>query len=92
MKIINRKVYLRPIEAGRILGVSYKTVERWEEEGIPLSPGQPKKKILEAIRTSKGYRYFSALSVEDAAELLNPGYSRKLSLSRKESAPLFFDI
>ncbi len=80
MKIINGKYYFTPNEAGTILGISYKTLQRWVERGgRPIKAktksrgGQHKvKKIkLECIVTPTGYHYYNGEQIETLASELS---------------------
>ncbi len=73
-KIIDGEIYLSPMEASQILGISHKTLERWAEAGsLPNrgSKNRARKKIaLEVVRTATGYRYYKREGIQKLSQQL----------------------
>jgi DNA-binding transcriptional MerR regulator len=77
-KIINGEFYLSPMEASRELNVSYKTLERWAENGIRSAwengesgrRREQKDIKVEYIKTPTGYRYYKLQSIQELSKQL----------------------
>ena len=84
MKIVNGKNYLSVDEGSKILGVTYKTFQKYLKLGKirrRTEGGWETKKInIEMITfPSSGFRYCNAEQVEDLAAEFYPGYIRQFS-------------
>lgn len=72
-KFVNGEDYLSPLEASGLLQVSYKTLQRWAENGemtVWVGQNGNKKKRrkrvkIEYMQTPTGYRYYRRRSIED---------------------------
>jgi excisionase family DNA binding protein len=71
-KLINNKVYLSPFEASAVLGISYKTLERWVDAGgmnVWAQQGARRKRVwkrlaIKRIVTPTGYRLYEQASID----------------------------
>jgi DNA-binding transcriptional MerR regulator len=77
MKLMDGEVYLSPLEASAMLGVSYKTLQRWVEAGavntwVGTNSGSRRRKRkpvkIEVRYTPTGYRFYKQKSIERLCE------------------------
>lgn len=78
-RIVDGEVYLSPIEASAILGVSYKTLQRWVEAGEVTawvgtngSRRRESRPVNVDVRyTPTGYRLYNQRNIQQLRDALN---------------------
>ena len=76
MRIVDGEVYLSPLEASAMLGISYKTLQRWVETGTVNAwvgtHGSRRREVrpvdIEVRYTPTGYRLYKQKSIQRLCE------------------------